>query len=155
MKINGQNDQKDCSKGTRFFTQLSDLKKVPYLFLTSRSKITSKIAFSSFHFIAAMLLKSFCKHQFGVFEEEGFLHDSLYPLTFVDGNKTVANRGCSLDNVTLLHEFCPLGQVYDRYAPTKQNLLCSGSSAFDVILSHANFQVIDSLISSIDSHVNF
>ena len=87
-------------------------------------------------------MKSFCKYQFGVFEEEGFLHDSLYPLTFMDGNGTAPNRGCKTgDNVTLLHEICPLGEVYDRYAPTKQNLLCSGSSAFDVILSHANFQV--------------
>lgn len=93
-----------------------------------------------YSFVASMLLKSFCKYQFGVFEEEGYLHDSLYPLTFIDGNKTQPNRGCRADNITLLHEFCPLGQIYDRYAPTKQNLLCLGSSAFDIILNHDNFQ---------------
>ena len=71
------------------------------------------------------------------------MHDSLYPLNYVDGNRTQGNTGCKLgtQNITLFHEFCPLGHVYDRYAPTKQNLLCDGSSAFDIILGHPNFQV--------------
>ena len=93
---------------------------------------------------ASMLLRSFCKYQFGTFEESGFVHDTLYPSHFVDGNTTVANRGCAEGSAE--KDFCPLGIVYDRYAPTKQNLLCSGSSAFDVILSHANFQVISQLM---------
>ena len=75
-----------------------------------------------------------------MFEEEGFLHDNLYPLTFVDGNKTVPNQGCS-HNLTHATLFCPVGAIYDRYAPTKQGLLCQGASAMEVILGHENLQV--------------
>ena len=94
-------------------------------------------------FSASILVKSFCKYQFGVFEEEGFLHDNLYPLTFVDGNKTVPNQGCSQrgNNSTHATLFCPVGAIYDRYAPTKQGLLCKGASAMEIILGHQNLQV--------------
>ena len=84
-----------------------------------------------------------------MFEEEGFLHDNLYPLTFVDGNRTVQNQGCKFGGVggaNLTHaEFCPVGVLYDRYAPTKQGLLCKGASAMEVILGHKSFQVKNGL----------
>ena len=56
-----------------------------------------------------MLLKAFCKYQFGVFDEDGFLYDNLYPAAYVDGNSTVGNHGCTKDSQMKL--FCPLGMI--------------------------------------------
>ena len=85
-----------------------------------------------------MLLKAFCKYQFGVFDEDGFLYDNLYPAAYVDGNSTVSNHGCKDSE---MKNFCPLGSVYDRYAPTKQNLLCTGASVLETILNHEELKV--------------
>ena len=89
-------------------------------------------------FPASMLLKAFCKYQFGVFDEDGFLYDNLYPAAYVDGNSTVSNHGCKDSE---MKNFCPLGSVYDRYAPTKQNLLCTGASVLETILNHEELKV--------------
>ena len=47
----------------------------------------------------------------------------------------MANRGCVQPDV-----LCPLGQVYNRVAPTKQNLLCNEQSGIETVLNHADFQ---------------
>ena len=84
-----------------------------------------------------MFLKAFCKYQFGVFDEDGFLYDNLYPAAYVDGNSTVSNHGCKNSPKQI---FCPLGSVYDRYAPTKQNLLCMGDSVLETIMNHQDLK---------------
>lgn len=93
---------------------------------------------------SSSLLKSLCKYRFGIYEEDGFLHDELYPSAYVDGNITIPNRSCKSDVgfKSLPQEpFCQLGTVYDRYAPSKQNLLCSGSSVLETVLNHQDFRV--------------
>ena len=47
----------------------------------------------------------------------------------------MASRGCVQQDV-----LCPLGQVYNRVAPTKQNLLCNEQSGIETVLNHADFQ---------------
>lgn len=53
-----------------------------------------------------------------------------------EGNATLASQGCAQRD-----PFCPLDQPYDRSAPTKQNLLCHGSSAIETILNHPDFWI--------------
>lgn len=82
-----------------------------------------------------MLLKEWCKYRYGIFPENGFEDDRFYPDTYQEGNTTLASRGCVQPDV-----LCPLGQVYDRAAPTKQNLLCNEQSGIEAVLNHADFQ---------------
>ncbi len=81
------------------------------------------------------MLKEWCKYRYGVFPENGFNGDRLYPSTYQEGNATLASKGCIQQDV-----LCPLGQIYNRAAPTKQNLLCNEQSGIEVILNHADFQ---------------
>lgn len=43
---------------------------------------------------ADLLAKEWVKYRFGVFEEDGFAGDSLYPDRFVEGKSNVTNTGC-------------------------------------------------------------
>lgn len=82
-----------------------------------------------------MLLKEWCKYRYGIFPETGFNGDRVYPKTYKEGNTTLASQGCLQQDV-----LCPLGQLYNRAAPTKQNLLCDEQSAIEVVLNHKDFQ---------------
>ena len=81
------------------------------------------------------MLKEWCKYRYGIFPENGFTGDSLYPTTYQEGNTTLASQGCLQQDI-----LCPLGQLYNRAAPTKQNLLCEEQSAIEVVLNHKDFQ---------------
>lgn len=104
---------------------------------TPLSKSNSSTQLIIFHcaFSGQVLLKEWCKYRYGIFPESGFSHDKLYPLTYPEGNNTIASKGCIQQDVV-----CPLGQVYNRAAPTKQNLLCNEQSAIETILNHPDFQ---------------
>ena len=83
------------------------------------------------------LLREWCKYRYGVFPESGFHGgDPLYPHVYNEGNVTLLNTGCLQEE-----PFCPLGQAYNRRAPTKQNLLCNERSAMEAILNHADFDL--------------
>ena len=82
------------------------------------------------------LVKEWCKYRYGVFPEDGFEGDRLYPAFYKEGNVSLASHGCLEKN-----PLCPLGQRYNRDAPTKQNLLCMGQSAIETVLNHPDFQV--------------
>ena len=43
------------------------------------------------------LLKTWCKYRYGVFEEFGLPGDHLYPEYYFEGNQTIPNAGCQLD----------------------------------------------------------
>lgn len=88
-----------------------------------------------YSFLGQVLLKEWCKYRYGIFPENGFPGDKHYPEAYQEGNKTLANRGCVQQDV-----LCPLGQVYNRVAPTKQNLLCNEQSGIETVLNHADFQ---------------
>ncbi len=92
--------------------------------------------YAIFHFLfpGKSLLREWCKYRYGVFPETGFSDgDRLYPHSYTEGNATKVNQGCDED---VRKPFCPLGQPYDRRAPTKQNLLCHETSAIETILAH-------------------
>ena len=72
---------------------------------------------------ADLLVTEWTKLQFGVFSQSGHAQDPLYPLSFTTGNMTVDNTACQ--DLTC--------SSYDKFAPTKQNILCGGRSALAVI----------------------
>ena len=84
--------------------------------------------------VGQILLSEWSKYRYGVFPETGFNGDQIYPRTSIEGNETLLNVGCPQPD-----PFCPLGQHYNRFSPTKQNLLCNGASAIETILSHPDF----------------
>ena len=43
---------------------------------------------------SSVLTKEWIKLRFGVFEEDGFDGDNLYPSSFVEGNSNMSNNGC-------------------------------------------------------------
>ena len=43
----------------------------------------------------SLLTKEWIKLSFGVFEEDGFDGDTLYPASFIEGKKNVSNRACT------------------------------------------------------------
>ena len=45
---------------------------------------------------SSALTKEWIKLKFGVFEEEGFAGDNLYPSSFVEGKANISNTGCLL-----------------------------------------------------------
>ena len=47
---------------------------------------------------------------------------------------------CLTINFKKLLYYSILGQLYNRAAPTKQNLLCDEQSAIEVVLNHKDFQ---------------
>ena len=72
---------------------------------------------------------------FGVFPEVGEEGDAMYPATSQEGPNTRENRGCSENALAQGRGLCPLTELYDSGALTKQNMLCSGLSARQTILS--------------------
>ena len=88
-----------------------------------------------FRFSGQVLLKEWCKFRYGIFPETGFPGDRLYPDTYEEGNNTLASKGCIQQDV-----LCPLGQIYNRAAPSKQNLLCDEQSGIETVLNHPDFQ---------------
>ena len=87
------------------------------------------------------MLKEWCKYRYGVFPEKGTPGDLIYPQSYAEGNQSFASIGCQPpSSANQLQPFCPLGQLYNREAPTKQNLQCDGASAMETILNHVDFQ---------------
>ncbi len=90
------------------------------------------------------MLREWCKFRYGVFPESGLADggDRLYPHLYQEGNATLVNAGCNRVEETDDAEspFCPLGELYNRRAPTKQNLLCKEMSALESILNHEDFK---------------
>ena len=81
------------------------------------------------------MLKEWCKFRYGIFPENGFSGDNLYPDVYQEGNNTLASKGCVQQDV-----LCPHGQVYNRAAPTKQNLLCAETSGIGK--SNSSFRIL-------------
>ena len=59
--------------------------ELPVGFISKNSSIESK---------TSVLTKEWIKLRFGVFEEDGFDGDNLYPSSFVEGNSNMSNNGC-------------------------------------------------------------
>ena len=53
------------------------------------------------------MLKEWCKYRYGIFPENGFTGDSLYPTTYQEGNTTLASQGCLQQDI-----LCPLGKEH-------------------------------------------
>ena len=68
--------------------------------------------------------------RYGVFPETGFPNDPIYPTLYLKGEQALKNLGCP----SFL--FCPRSMVASL-APTKQNQLCRGATALEVIKSKA------------------
>jgi len=51
-------------------------------------------------FLADALLKTWCKYRYGVFDENGYFDDHYYPQSYAEGNQTLPNAGCQLDDFT-------------------------------------------------------
>ena len=73
---------------------------------------------------AEQLLMEWTKLRFGVFEQSGFAEDPVYPESYTTGDTTHNTTGTCQDL------FCP---SQDKFAPTKQNIMCEGRSAMSVI----------------------
>lgn len=78
-----------------------------------------------------ILAREWTKYQSGVFSEQGFKDDRLYPPIFSAGNVSQPSQGC-IQNKSFW-QFCPANEPYDRSSPTKQNLQCNAKSAAEVI----------------------
>ena len=68
--------------------------------------------------------------RYGVFPETGFPNDPIYPTLYLKGEQALKTLGCP----SFL--FCPRSMV-GSLAPTKQNQLCRGATALEVIKSKA------------------
>ena len=103
-------------------------------------------------------MREWLKYRYGVFEEvRGFANDPVYKDMYRIGSEIVESYGCSRNNATSplqycryqrcedmiaksddSHDqmFCDAGDSLDMLAPTKQNLLCNGETAREIIFSH-------------------
>ena len=63
--------------------------ELPVGFLAKNKSIEEK---------GSLLAREWLKLQFGVFEENGFDNDNLYPTTFAEGNINMTNSGCDGDD---------------------------------------------------------
>ena len=63
--------------------------ELPVGFLAKNKSIEEK---------GSLLAREWVKLQFGVFEENGFDNDNLYPTTFAEGNINMTNSGCDGDD---------------------------------------------------------
>ena len=106
---------------------------IPYTFLQHNSSTRT-----------AVFAKEWLKYKYGVFQESGCGNDTLYPASYMEGTKTVENSGCA-ENTEM---FCTLGSHYNRIAPTKQNILCRGRSAREIILEGHDLQEDDDYINT-------
>ena len=88
---------------------------------------------------SAKFVKEWSKYRYGVFEESGFTDDPAYPAVYLEGNLTVVNGGC----VGKTEVFCPLQSPYNRIAPTKQNILCGGRSAWETIFDGDDLREVE------------
>ena len=87
----------------------------------------------SFTLAGNSLFREWCKYRYGVFAEDGFPGgDRIYPHVYNEGNATRVSAGCEDKRGG---PFCPAHEGYNRHAPTKQNLMCSETSAMETILS--------------------
>ena len=66
--------------------------ELPLGFIGKNKTIASK---------SSVLTKEWIKLRFGVFEEDGFDGDNLYPSSFVEGNTNKSNNGCPTE-----HQVC-------------------------------------------------
>ena len=85
--------------------------------------------------------KEILKYKFGVYSEHGYENDPLYPLYYTSGNASQPSTGCSNSQ----YKFCPTTKPYNRLSPTKQNMLCEGKSALEVITGVINKEISNSL----------
>ena len=81
---------------------------------------------------ARRLTRELTKYEFGVFEESGFPGDLVYPETYTTGGEPIKSIGCEQKQEDQA-DFCPPDAEYNRFAPTKQNVLCRGQSAASII----------------------
>ena len=88
-----------------------------------------------------LLSLEWLRYKYGVFSEHGFSDDPLYPLTYPTGPTTQPSTGCDRD----VYQLCPTTKPYNRQSPTKQNMLCAGRSAREVISSVIKGQQSNSL----------
>ena len=102
--------------------------------------------FAKLFFSASELLREWLKYSYGVFEEVGgFAGDSVYKEEYRFGSGTVETVGCT-GNVSLSSDmFCPAQAELNKLAPTKQNLLCGGQTARQVVFSSASLSHLNSL----------
>ena len=80
--------------------------------------------------LGQILSREWTKYEAGIFPEQGFEGDRLFPPTYTAGNETKPNVGCSKTEEWML---CSTSEPYDRSSRTKQNLLCQGRSAGEVL----------------------
>jgi len=81
------------------------------------------------------------KYKYGVYSEHGYNRDPVYPQYYSEGNASQPSTGCA----NAQHNFCPVTKPYNRLSPTKQNMLCAGKSALEVITGGIKRELSNSL----------
>ena len=116
--------------------QPGDFISIPHTFIMHRN-ITEEDA--------ATFVHQWSKYRYGVFDEDGFSGDKLYPRYYVptleDGEECDPQE---TSQCFFVPDGSSAGMGYSNrtrrtLAPTKQAVLCQGRSAMDVILSHQDF----------------
>ena len=94
--------------------------ELPIGFLTKNKTMEQK---------GSLLAKEWIKLRFGVFEENGFEGDSLYPSTFAEGKANLTNSGCNSSDDQVCFGLELLGGSGAPYRPRSrrryQDDLCS------------------------------
>lgn len=93
--------------------------ELPYEFVGKNRTMAQK---------SSLLTKEWIKLRFGVFEEDGFDGDNLYPSSFVEGKSNMSNSACPDKH----QGFCN-GSIYNEDLPTKQNILCGRKSVKSIV----------------------
>ncbi|CAL4185666.1 unnamed protein product, partial [Meganyctiphanes norvegica] len=96
-------------------------------------------------------LAQWAKFRWGIFDEEGHDSDPLYPSVFLDSktNELHPNICLSKKNDSV---FCNPDE-HEPEAPTKQNSLCHGRSAWEVIKQSEDFKIVQNSASNMTSTV--
>ena len=63
---------------------------------------------------ASWLMREWVKLQFGVFEEEGFTGDTIYPDILTEGRSNISNIGCSNKIQVKIQHFCVWNPIFKK-----------------------------------------
>ena len=87
---------------------------------------------------ARLLTREWVKYRWGVFSEDGFSNDAVYPLFYPDSiTRALRPNSCNLSPKQIV-PFCKkINHVPE--APNKQNALCDGKNAWEVIMESEDF----------------
>ena len=98
---------------------------------------SSKSNISHVH-TAKLLLAAWVQFRWGVFDENGHKDDEIYPPMYIDSETLSLKPNRCLEPSDRHAPFCSNANHIPE-APTKQNSLCAGKSAWDVIMQSQDF----------------